>query len=539
MKEPGNVSDDEGVPPAPDTRSPERRIAVDAGSKYASLFLTTAIGFFLTRFLVHRIGTMFLGLMTLSAQSLQFIGLISSGISLSYRKLATEHYARRNFAEMNAMLSCGFVFALVSGGLFAVASILTVVFADVLFGLQGELLTSGRLVLLISGCAATISIVTGPWTASTFITHRLYLESVADVVATVGAAVSVLLAFRLGNPSVVAWALILCGFRIGARLFVLIPCARRALPQLRISLGRICSRKEILQMTTFGGLNLLAALGYRLYYSSDSIIIANLNELGAKQIFFYAVAHRWDILIGSFIVAFAVTLTPLMTADAAVGNLDRLRETACRGTRYALMLGAFPCAVLGIFARPLLHHWLGEGIAAASTAVLQLIMIGTFLTIAGIVGHQVLFACGKLVGTVVATLAGGVLNIVLSVVLVKYADAGLYGVAAGSVLSLVFLNVLCIPHFTCVHLGLQPVEYLKRCHARPVAAALPLLLACFLIRRSWEPANLFSVFVQFALCLPVYAISAWCIGLTADDRTRLLATAAKAGARLRATTEQR
>lgn len=522
------MPDKDAMKPGPNARSPERRIAIDAGSKYGALILGRGIQFFLTPFLKNCIGPAFMGLMTLSAQSLQLIAMISSGISLSYKKLAADGYAQGKFDEMNAMLSCGFIFTLVSGTFFAIGSGLIVVFADVLFGLEGDFLASGRLVLLVSGCAATLSIVTGPWAAPAFITRRLYLESITDIVATVGAAAGVVLAFRLGEPSVVTWALIFCGFRIGAKLFVFLPLAKLALPQMKIRVGRVCSRKQFLQMTAFGGLNFLATIGYRLYYSSDSIIISNLDELGAEQIFFYSVAQRWDVLVGSFIVAFAVTLTPLMTADAAVGNMERLRKTTCRGTRYSLTIGAFPCAVLGVFAEPLLRHWLGEEFAITSTAVMQLIMVGSFLNIAGIIGHEALFACGKLVGSVVATLIGGVLNIVLSVVLVKYAGAGLYGIGVGSVVSLVLLNAVCIPRLTCAHLDLPPQEYLRNAFVRPIVAAIPLLLTCFVIRRLWEPSNLFFVFVQFALCGGVYAVSAWFIALTDDDRGKLLAAGRKA-----------
>jgi O-antigen/teichoic acid export membrane protein len=534
MKETGNESDDGGTPHRQDNRSPERRIAIDAGSKYASLLLSRAIQFFLTPFLVRTIGPTFMGLMTLSGHSLHFVELVSSAVTLSYKKLAADSYARREFDAMNAILSCGFAFSLVSGTLFVIGSILVAVFANVLFDLQGELLTSGRLVILISGSAAALSIVTGPWAAPVFITRRLYIESITDIVGTVGATAGVVLAFKVGHPSVVAWAAILVGFRLGAKLFVMIPCSLRALPELRIRLGRVCSRRQLLQMTRFGGLNLLVMVGYRLYYSSDSIIIANLDELGPSQIFFYAVAQRWDVLVGSFIVAFAVTLTPLMTADAAVGNLERLRLTTCRGLRYCLLMGAYPCAVLAIFARPLLHHWLGEEFADASTPAMQLIMAGSFLSIGGIICHQVLFACGKLKGAAAATLAGGTANIVLSVVLVKFAGLGLYGVAIGSVLSLAALNAVFLPHFACLHLDLHPAEYLKRAYARPLAAALPLLLACLVIRYCWEPSGLLFVFVQFALCGVVYAVSAWHVALTPDDREKLLATLAKARAGLRA-----
>jgi len=534
MKESGTVPDDSATPPGHAPRSPERRIAVDTGSRYASLILGRIVQFFLTRFLVRTIGPVSMGLMTLSGHSLQFVQLVSSAVTLSYKKLATDRYARREYDEMNAMLSCGFAFSLASGALSAIGSILIAVFADTLFDLQGELLTQGRLVILISGGAAALGIVTGPWAAPVFITRRLYLESITDIVATIGAAVAVVFAFKVGHPSVVAWATILVGCRLGAKLFIMIPCAMRALPQLRIRLGRVCSRAQLLQMTSFGGLNLLVMVGYRLYYSSDSIIIANLDELGAGKIFFYAVAQRWDILVGSFMVAFAGTLAPLMTADAAVGNLERLRLTTCRGLRYSLTMGAYPCAVLGVFARPLLHHWLGLDFAVASTATMQLIMTGSFLSIGGIVCYHVLFACGKLKEAACATLAGGVANITLSVILVKLAGLGLYGVAVGSVLSLSALNAVCLPHFACVHTGLSPAEYLKRSYPRPLAAALPLLLTCFVIRNSWEPSSLFQVFVQFALCGLVYAASAWHIALTPSDREKLLRVGARAWATVRA-----
>ena len=93
------------------------------------------------------------------------------------------------------------------------------------------------------------------------------------------------IAFQFMAPSIIIWVVITCAFRLGKELFLVIPLCIRALPQIRIRLNLITSGKQIRDMINFGGLSFVGGLGYLLYYSTDSIIISNLDALGVESVF--------------------------------------------------------------------------------------------------------------------------------------------------------------------------------------------------------------------------------------------------------------
>lgn len=501
--------------------STERRVAFNAGSRYAALAVTTAIRFFLTPFLIHTVGRAMYGLMTLSAQAMRIISLGSAAITMSYTRFATAHYARGEHKEMNAVLSCGFRLAAGSAGIIGLGALCAIIFADVLFDLEPPLLGAARAVMAISGTATVIGILVDVWVAPVFMQQRFYLESVRSVLANTAAAACVVTAFRFVRPSVVIWAAVFHGALVAAKVCYQVPMAVRGMPEMKINLLKACPWKELRGMVGFGGQNFLMGVGYLLYYATDSILIANLDELRPEQITDYNVAQRWAPLIGNLIISFTTVLTPVMTSDVAVGNFDRIRQTVLRATRYTLALALFPCIVLGMLAEPLLANWLGASFVQTSASEMRVIMVGFAVAVPGILGFEVLFSFARLGKAVAATIAGGVANVVLSIALVKFAGLDLMGLALGSAFSMAVVNGVCIPVLVCKYTGIGVADYLRQGYVRAWLAAAPLIGCCVLLRRFWEPSSLALVGLQFALCGVAYAVSVSVVVLSADERRRI------------------
>ena len=503
----------------PDTS--ERRIAINTASRYVANAIGMLTSFILTPFLLSMIGPTLFGLKTLAGQALQFVGLASSAIGVSYNRYAATYYARKDYDAMNAVLSAGLLLSVISGGLFAVGTVIVTVYADTFFGLPPEIVGVARIVILITGLSTTFYILSGVWKAPVFIRQRFYLMAGAEVFSTVGAAVAVWLAFKYHSPSIIVWVLLDCGFRVGAEGLLLIPLCRRALPQMKVTFRHVAAGVRLREMIGFGSLTFIGQLGFLLYYATDSIIISNLRELGPPRIAYYNIAQRWDPLLHMVIVSFTSALTPLLTADFAVGNKLRLMNTLCRGTRYSLLVALYPCVLLVVFAAPFLHNWVGVDFAEVSGGVMQVIMAAFIVNVPSIMGYEFLIASGRLGKAVTALIVGGFVNIPLCVLLVKFAHLGLLGIALGSLIPLTLVNGLYVPALVSRDVGLPIRRYLSQGYARACLAAVPLIAAAVALRWFWEARNLFVVLAQFAACGLVYAASVWTLGLDKDDRTKI------------------
>jgi O-antigen/teichoic acid export membrane protein len=501
----------------------ERRIAVNTVSNYVAFGITTIVQFFLIRYLIALIGERFYGLQALASQALQFVSLASMAIGASYNRYATEHYANGDIAEMNAVLSVGLALSLLSAGLLAVGTLLTASFVRPLFDLQPDMVSAARLVILVTGAGMAVHIISGPWKAPVFMLERFYLNSIGGIVSTVGAALLVLAIFHFTAPSIVLWALIQSGWRVGAELLIVIPCALHAMPQLRLSLRRALAHRATRSLATFSGMSFLGGIGQLLYYATDSIMIASLDELHFEQVTFYNVAQRWSPMILGVITAFVSVLTPMLTSDWAQANIPRMRRTLTRATRYSLILALYPCVAMFILAASFFEHWLGAlspDYVTLSAPVMQIGMVGLLCTVPGAVAYEALFAAGRIRGAVVAMLAGGVANVVLSITLVKACGLGLTGIALGSTVSLAFVHVIFIPRRANLAMGLTATELARKAFFRPLAGSVPLAVACIACRTWWHAPNLAVVMLQFLVGGLVYAPAVWFIALLPEDRQK-------------------
>lgn len=505
----------------PEPINSRRLIAINSAVKYVSLVVINLLTFFLTPFLIRTLGPTLLGLKTLAFQALQFVGLAHTAMGISYERYAKLNYARGDLQAMNSTLSAGFLVSAVAAFLFATGSALLAWHADVLFGLPPDLLPVARRVFLLIGFTTAFLILTGVWETPCFVTERFYLLELGNLVCSIGAAVAVVLFFEYGEPSILTWVLLSNGSLVLWRIFFIMPWARRVLPAFRLSLSLIRSSGQLRELMAFGGLNFLGGVGYLLYYASDSIIISNLRELGPDQIVFYNVAQRWDPQIRMLVMAFVGTTLPLMTSLVSLKQSGRLHSVFLRGTRYSLLIGLWPAALLIGLAGPFLHHWVGADYARVSAPVMQLLMVQFMLCLPERMAYNVNIAYGRMGGPVMIALVGGLLNIVLSIWLVKACGLGLVGVALGSAVALLVVSLYVTLHALRL-MDLSAGLWLREGCGRAAACVLPLAVVLLILRLTWYPANLLEVLIQFGLASMVYGAGVWLWGITSGERGQLL-----------------
>lgn len=508
-----------------------RLVAINSAVKYVNLVVVNVLTFFLTPYLIRTLGPTLLGLKTLAYQALQFVGLAHTAMGISYERYAKMNFARADYDEMNSNLSAGLLVSALSAFLFAAGSAVMAWYAGTLFGLSDDILPTARRVFLLIGITTSFLILTGVWETPAFVTERFYILELGNLICSVLAAVGAVILFEIWQPSIIWWVLLSNGTLVLWRLLVIMPLARRLLPAFHMSLSLIKSSSQIRELMAFGGLNFLGGIGYLLYYASDSIIISNLNELGPGKIVYYNIAQRWDPQIRMLVMAFVGTLLPMMTSMVSLHQTDRLRSTFLRGTRYSLLIGLLPALLLVALADPFLRHWVGDDFARVSGPVLQLLMVQFMLCLPERMVYNVNIAFGRMGGPVKIALVGGLLNIVLSIALVKM-GWGLMGVALGSAAALALVAFYCT-FYALRLLGVSAVQWFKEGCLRAMLCGLPLAGFLALLRRTWEPANLVMVFLQFALGSLVYAGTVWMWGLRTDERGQLLALLAKAWSRVR------
>lgn len=498
----------------------EERVAVNMLSKYSAQIISMGVSFFLTPFLIVHLGRIMLGLQVLADQTLRYCLLLNSSISQGYSRFATVHYARSEYEQMNRILGKGLSIVM----LLTVPSVLVViaaaVFPDVLFGLSTEVLTYARVIILITGVGAVIGMFLGLWSSALFIMQRFYVADVGASAAKLLSAVSVVVIFYFVRPSIIIWVGLVVGIGLMINLFYVIPSAKRALPQMRIR-PVFASLKESKDLLTFSGMSFLGSLGYLLYYSTDSIMISNLNELGSEKIIVYNLAQRWDPFVRQIVLALAFSLTPVLTRLVATNDFDALRRALCKGTRYCLLLGLLPCILLASYSKPFILLWVGPSFVPETSRVLLWLMVSLIASIPAIMGYQVLFALGKLKEATITTFCGGILNIFLSIFFVKYVHLGLMGIALGTIITLSLKNSFYMPYLVSKKVSIKLTDYIRSSFIKPLLCALPMIAVSLSLQAAWSANSWVTLCAQLGICGFVYAVSVYCIGLFRQEKEKI------------------
>ena len=301
------------------------RVAINTGSKYASSAVSLLIGFFLTPFLLRHLGSDSLGLQVIGMQALQFCMLIGNACSKGCSRFATVQYARRDFKSMNRVLGRAFTLMLVIVAITACLVIVVTVFARELFGLEAQVLSSARWVILIIAAGCIFDQCFGVLESLLFMSQRFYLLDIAQISARILAVTLVVILARSGDLSVVGWVGVSVGAVVILKLLYVMPAALRSVPEARLHL-QLPWGPKFKEMAHFSFASLFGTLGFLLYYASSSLVIAHVSSFGIGQVFQYNLGQRWDPQVRDLIMAYAAVLTPVFTTLHATGDTGSLRS---------------------------------------------------------------------------------------------------------------------------------------------------------------------------------------------------------------------
>jgi O-antigen/teichoic acid export membrane protein len=226
-----------------------------------------------------------------------------------------------------------------------------------------------------------------------------------------------------------------------ALLVTRLALARRSIPQ--------CAHVQpsidwafLSRLLGFGILVVAAQLADYLYAPTDLILIDRL--IGRGAVADYAPGVQVDSALLLIVAAVAGVLLPRTALAHAGGNPRVVRMYYIRGTlATAGLLLVASLVTIGI--APLAFRvWLGNPMPATVT-ILPLMLINTVIGGSGQIGRSVLLAIGKVRAFTVSVLVAGIVNVVISYLLVRYAHLGLSGIIFGTIVAVVGRCVIWTP----------------------------------------------------------------------------------------------
>jgi len=492
----------------------KKRFAFNITMNSIGMAFGMLIPFFLTPIVIRSLGNEAYGIWILSVSTVGYLGLLDLGLRSAVIRYVSKADASGHELEARKAIGAALWFRI----LLAVCAVfLSVVLAFIfphLFKVPNGLTRPAQITVLMCAIAVAVTLVSGVFSAVLSAIHRFDVTSTIIMCQTGARAAGVLLILRSGRGLIALayWELFvtaLAGIATWA-------AATRIFPACRVGLGRpdIKTLKMIwsYSMTTF-----VIIIAAQIIYSTDNIVVGAFISVGA--VVFYSIGGSLIMYSRQVVASVVTTFVPMASNLEAAGDLTGLRRLLLRGTQATLGL-AIPILLVLVFrGKTFISLWMGPRYSVEAGTVLQILMISQTVWVANTTAGQISFGIEKHKSVAKWSIIEASVNLTLSILLAK--SIGIYGVAWGTSIAAVVIQLSFWPRFVRRELGVPIKTYLWDGWGKIFVCSVPFAITCAVADRYWHPASMLVFFSQILVTLPVYlASSLWLF----KDELRILWT---------------
>jgi O-antigen/teichoic acid export membrane protein len=245
----------------------------------------------------------------------------------------------------------------------------------------------------------------------------------------------------------------------------------------------------------------LMALGSQLAFQTSALVIG--EAMTPADVVSFAIPSSLMLILLQFLGGIANVIMPMATTLQTKGDRFALRDVLYKWTKISYGLTWCAGLFLLVFGPAFLQFWIKDAYTPEAGRVLRILMVSyiIFLPIRG-VAVPMLMGLGKAKWPTLATLAAGILNIVLGMIWVR--SYGLEGVAWGVFVPNVALSVAMV-YLVCRELGISIRDYLAATVPLSTIGGFAGLAILGWWHHLWHPAGFFGLGLAGALTVAVCA----------------------------------
>jgi O-antigen/teichoic acid export membrane protein len=479
------------------------------GSNWVVTVASVFAVYLLTPFTLHKLGVDGYGTWLLIASINGYLGLLVLGVPMASVRYFGQHVATGDTRSLNqAISSCTGLYlllgliALVVGtglyGFFSLYGIPTALHSDArsAFAVMIVFVAVGFVALLPEGIlAAHCDFVPRNVVRLATLLLRLGLTVALLTLKTSLTVLALVQLACLGFDFTLCWLVI-----------------RRRYPEIRMRLAGF-DWTLVRKIFSFSLYVLVLNAGARLSFETDSMVIGGF--MGVGWIPHFTVANSVIIYLMEFVVAIAAVVMPTATRLQTQGKIPELREIFLKWSKIAFSITMIVGLFLLVLGPRFIAWWVGPQFERSAGQVLQVLMVSylVFLPIRG-VALPILMGLGKPRLPTIGFLVAGVVNLVLSIVLVR--PLGIAGVALGTAIPNVLYAALVLVQ-ACRELEVPVAEYVRYVFPRATLGALPTLGLLLWFKLGLEVRNLAGLAAAGLAMVVVFGLM-WVFFVYRNDR---------------------
>lgn len=489
-----------------------RQFVKNLTTNWAVYFVAAVISFFLTPYIIAVVGQAAFGVWILVGSFSGYLGLFDFGIGFAVVRFVARYQTTGEVDKRNEVVATAFAVAALLGLLVLVATVVLMVYAAVWFAIPPELVAQARWTILLVGLSIAVGFPLSVFSEA--LAGGLYRFDLFNTVAVATALFRTALtvaALELGWGLVGLGAAALIGSLFGYlwRMRMLY----RLLPDLSIH-PRLARPAVLKRIGGYSLYSFLLVLSGRLAFYSDSFVVGIFR--GVEDIAVFGIAVKLVEYLRQMVFTMTKLFAPIASRYDPEVDRASLRRFFYDGSRLNLLFSLPLSLLLFFWGRPFIHLWVGDRFDS-SVLILQILLVGHLLSFMQGIGGDILLGVGRHRLLALLSLASAVINIVLSVILVRV--IGLPGVAWGTTIPLSLLSLLYVPFAAVRLVGGSLSGFLREAFLPPVGASI--LPALFIVVAAPWITSLWQMAAALAVLAAIYLPSAYIVGLKPAEKSRI------------------
>ncbi len=492
----------------------------NVASNWVGFAVSAGITLALTPFVLRQLGTAQYGIWILTSSIIGYYGFLDVGFRAGVTQYLTRYLAVGDDRRASDCLSSAVaVLSLLGVGMFGL-SLVAANLAPRIFDLPDNLERDAFWCILIVGSSSAIQFSLSSYTSVFTARQRFDLANAIGLGTRLLTAGGIVLALKM-DAGLIGVSAATCAAS-AVDYVVRWRVARRLVPQLSVSWRR-ASVQRIREIGSFGAWNFLISLNAFVYQHVPNLLIGSMMPIAAVG--HYALATGLTRQINSVLTPVPQVLYPAAAELHVRGDRQGLERLYHDGSR--LMLLVLLAVVLPAFfwSKDFYRLWIGErylsGVPFQSVALLfQILLLSVTTSYSSSIAGQVLVGAGHVRKLAIVLIAGSVLNLGSSFLLIG--RFGLAGVAAATAMASVIVDLFAVPLLLQRTVGFSFAGFARRACLRPLAAGVVQMLAIVAIRTVASPDTWFDLAWQGVAAGVAIIAAIVIVGLTNEERQRYL-----------------
>ncbi len=476
-----------------------KRLAINVVMNWASMAVNMVVPFFLTPYVVRHLGSVGYGVWILAVSTVSYLNLLDLGLRSAVVRFVSKAQAKEEGGDATSAIHAALWFRVLIASGVAVLSLLLAAAVPHLFKIPADLTRAAQITTLLCALGVAITLVSGVFGAVLAAINRFDLLSYITMGQTLMRATGVLLILHSGRGLVP-----LACWELTVLTLVAVATTATALmifPHSRVRLGR--PDMAVLRMIwSYSFTTFIFMVAVQIITNTDNLVVGAYLSVGAVT--FYAIGGSLTNYACQVSGALSSTFTPMASNLEASGRFEGLQKMLIRGTQATLGLALPISAALFFRGGTFIRLWMGPQYEIVSEHVVRILMISMYLAIANGTAGSIMMATEKHKPMARWAVYEALLNLGLSLLLAK--RIGIYGVAWGTAISMLYTHLAFWPRYVHKILNVPPATYLWQGWGRITLCVAPFAALCWLTDRAWPAAHLVQFFMQIAVVLPVYVL---------------------------------